>query len=62
MNVGGSATVPFGTLHHVLTSLEFTRLEPDVIDKKANAPGIGVAIEQSAGGPVEFAELVSVHG
>jgi hypothetical protein len=62
VNVGGSATVPFGTLHHVLTSLEFTRLEPDVIDKKVYAPGIGVVIEQSAHGPLEFAQLVSVHG
>jgi hypothetical protein len=61
VNVGGSATVPFGTLHHVLTSLEFTRLEPDVIDKKVYAPGIGVVIEQSAHGPLEFAQLVSVH-
>jgi hypothetical protein len=39
-----------------------TWLEPDVIDKKVYAPGIGVVIEQSAHGPVEFAELVSVHG
>lgn len=62
VNLGGSATVPFGTLHHVLTSLEFTRLEPDVIDEKVYAPGIGEVIELAAHGPVEFADLVSVRG
>jgi hypothetical protein len=59
---GGSATVPLGTLHHVLTTLEFTRLEPDVVDRKVYAPGIGVIIEQSLHGPIETAEVVSVRG
>jgi hypothetical protein len=34
VNRGGSVRVPFGVLHRTLTSLEFTRLEPAVIDKK----------------------------
>ena len=59
---GGSATVPIGTLHHVLTTLEFTRLEPDVVDQKVYAPGIGVIIERSLHGPTEFAQVVSVRG
>jgi hypothetical protein len=59
---GGSATVPIGTLHHVLTTLEFTRLEPDVVDTKVYAPGIGVIIERSLHGPTEFAQVVSVRG
>ena len=62
VNAGGSVKVPFGTVHHVLSSLEVTRLEPNVIDKKVYAPGIGVAIEQAVHGPVETARLVSVHG
>jgi hypothetical protein len=62
VSVGGSAKVPFGVLHHVLTSLEFTRLEPDVIDEKVYAPGIGIAVERAMHGPVETARLVSVTG
>ena len=48
--------------HHILTSLEFTRLEPGVIDKKIYAPGIGIVLEQSQKGPLEVAKLVSVRG
>jgi hypothetical protein len=59
---GGSVTVPFGKLHHVLSSLEFSRLEPDVIDQKSYAPGIGIVLEQAVSGPKEVAKLVSVHG
>src|SRR5262245_7764041 len=58
---GGSVTVPFGRVHHVLSSLEFTRLEPDVIDQKIYAPGIGIVLERAVSGPEEVAELVSVH-
>ncbi len=59
---GGSFTIPFGTVHHVLTSLEFTRLEPGVIDQKIYAPGIGIVREAAVRGPAEVANLVSVSG
>ena len=59
---GGSATVPYGTLKNVLTSLEATRLEPGAYDQKVYAPGIGIAREQALTGTPEFAELVSVSG
>jgi hypothetical protein len=59
---GGTVTVPFGTLHNVLTTLEFTRLEPDVIDQKLYAPGLGIVREHSETGPLEVAQLVSVTG
>jgi hypothetical protein len=62
INRGGSVKVPFGTLHHILTSLEFTRLEPGVIDQKIYAPGIGIVRELSQKGPLEVARLVSVRG
>jgi hypothetical protein len=62
INRGGSVKVPFGTLHHILTSLEFTRLEPGVIDQKLYAPGIGIVRELSQKGPLEVARLVSVRG
>jgi hypothetical protein len=62
INRVGSVKVPFGTLHHILTSLEFTRLEPGVIDQKIYAPGLGIVSERSQKGPLEVAQLVSVTG
>jgi len=62
INRAGSVKVPFGVQHHILTSLEFTRLEPGVIDQKIYAPGIGIVRELSQKGPLEVARLVSVRG
>ena len=59
---GGSVNTPLGNLRHTLTSLEFTRLEPGVIDQKIYAPGIGIVVEQAVRGPTEVAKLVSIHG
>ena len=62
--VGGpdSLTVPYGTVRHVLTSLEATRLEPGLYDKKVYAPGIGIVLERTVTGPTEIAKLVSMKG
>lgn len=60
VNRGTSITVPFGTLHNVLTSLEFARIEPNVVDKKVYAPGIGIVLETAVAGPPEVAKLVSL--
>jgi hypothetical protein len=59
---GGSITVPYGTVHQVLTSLEFARIEPDVIDQKIYAPGIGIVRETALTGDAEVARLVQVIG
>lgn len=59
---GGSVTVPFGTVHDVLSSLEHTALEPDVIDQKVYAPGFGIVLERAIAGGQEIARLVSVTG
>ena len=60
VNRGTSASVPFGTLHNVLTSLEFARIEPNVVDQKIYAPGIGIVRETALTGPPEVAKLVRV--
>lgn len=62
--VGGtdSLTVPYGTVRHVLTSLEATRIEPGLYDKKVYAPGIGIVLERAVTGPTEIAQLVSMKG
>jgi hypothetical protein len=58
---GGTVLVPYGRLHHVLVTLEWTPLEPTVIDRKVYARGIGIVREASTAGPVETAELVRVR-
>jgi hypothetical protein len=62
VNRGGSIKLPFTVVRNVVTSLEFTVLEPKVIDKKIYAPGLGIVKEQAVQGPQEVATLVSVHG
>jgi hypothetical protein len=51
--------VPFGAFRHAALTLEWSRLEPNVIDRKLYVRGIGVVSERSAQGPPEVAELVS---
>ena len=36
---GGANRVPYRTSHHVLRSLEFSRLEPAIVDQKVYGPG-----------------------
>jgi len=62
VNRGGSFKLPFTVVHNVVTSYEFTVLEPAVLDKKIYAPGLGIVMEEAALGPAETATLVSVHG
>jgi hypothetical protein len=59
---GGSVTVPYGTMHKVLTTLEATRLEPGAYDQKVYAPGVGIVQERALTGAPESAKLVSVSG
>ena len=59
---GGSLSIPYGTVHNVLTSLEHTALEPDVVDLKIYAPGLGIVKEQALAGGQEIAKLVKVTG
>ena len=58
----GSSKVAYGDLHHVLTTLESTRVEPGAYDEKIYGPGIGIVSERSLTGPAELAQLVSVTG
>jgi hypothetical protein len=62
VNRGGTVTVPYGTVRHVLTTLEATRVEPGAYDQKVYAPGIGIVLEQSLTGDPEVAKLVSKTG
>ena len=59
---GGPLTVPYGIVHHVLTTLEHSVLEPDVVDEKVYAPGLGIVSERSLAGGQETSRLVNVTG
>jgi hypothetical protein len=59
---GGSTTVPYGTVHHVVRSLEFTPLEPNVISEKRYAPGLGIVLERDVHGGDESFQLDQVKG
>ena len=57
--IGITATVPFKTLRGAMLTKEWTPLEPDVIDHKYYARGIGTVLEQTVKGGNERNELVS---
>jgi hypothetical protein len=45
--VSGTVTVPYGTFDNILETKEWSPLEPDVMEQKKYAPGIGVVLEDS---------------
>jgi hypothetical protein len=56
-----STTVPYGRLHHLVRSFEWTRLEKDVLSLKLYAPGLGIVREKDMSGGTESFVLVSVR-
>ena len=57
---GGSLQVPHGRVHQVLRTMEWTRLEPNVVDQKYYAPGLGIVYEVTVAGGQEVAKLARV--
>jgi hypothetical protein len=62
VSTGGSIKVPYGTVHRVLRSLEFSPLEPNIISEKRYGPGLGILSERDLHGGQETFELVRVSG
>jgi hypothetical protein len=56
-----STTVPYGTLHHLVRSFEWTRLEKRVLSLKLYASGLGIVREKDMSGGNESFVLVSVR-
>lgn len=57
--VGGSVSTPAGSFESVVTTNDWTPLEPDVVEAKDYAPGVGLVREvKLAGGDDEVTELV----
>jgi hypothetical protein len=57
VDLTSSVRVPRGTFPHAARTLEWSRLEPGVIDEKFYVRGIGVVKELAASGPAEVARL-----
>jgi hypothetical protein len=53
--------VPAGHYKRALLTKEWTPLEPDVLEYKLYAPGVGVVLESTVSGGAERNELVSFH-
>jgi|tagenome__1003787_1003787.scaffolds.fasta_scaffold20955459_2 hypothetical protein len=56
-----STTVPYGRLHHLVRSFEWTRLEKNVLSLKLYAPHLGIVRERDVSGGTESFALVSVQ-
>jgi hypothetical protein len=56
-----SVKVPYRSFDHVLETLEWSPLEPNVIEKKYYASGIGLIFSTSAAGEIENAKLVDIQ-
>lgn len=62
VGVGGSKTVPYARFRPVLRSLEYSSLEPAVVDRKVYGRGVGVISERQLSGGHETLSLVRVTG
>ena len=59
VELGAGVTVPAGAFTDAARTIEWSRLEPRVIDEKFYVPGVGVVKELAASGPKEVAVLSS---
>jgi hypothetical protein len=53
------AKVPFGAFDHVVMTKDFTRLEPDLVEHKYYARGVGPVLTVTVSGGSDREELVS---
>ena len=58
IEVGAMAEVPAGTFEEVITTQDWTPLEPEVIEHKQYTPGIGKLTEEKTAGGEDVSELV----
>jgi hypothetical protein len=60
LELDGSADVPFGSFTGVLITKDYTPLEPDVVEHKYYAPGVGLVLEVQVEGGGDRVELVEM--
>jgi hypothetical protein len=61
LSLDDQAEVPAGHYKQVLLTREWTPLEPDVLEYKLYARGVGVVLEVTVSGGSELGQLVSFH-
>ena len=61
LSLGEFVTVPYGSFGDCLQSEEWTPLDPDVVEHKFYAPGIGVVLEVAVEGGSDYVELIEVQ-
>jgi hypothetical protein len=59
VRIGASETVPFRSLDRLLVTQDWTPLEPDVVEEKFYAKGIGLVLETTVRGGSGRNELIS---
>jgi hypothetical protein len=57
----GTVRVPYGKVHRVVRSYEWTRLEPNVVSLKLYGPHLGIVAERDVAGGTENMKLVRVR-
>jgi hypothetical protein len=60
IETGASLELPFGTFDDVLVIKEWNPLEPEVIEHKYYAPGVGMILSEAIQGEDERVELVGI--
>ncbi len=60
IELGASVTTPYGELDDVLVTEDWTPLEPEVLERKYYAPGVGVVLERIVRGGTGKLELVEI--
>ena len=61
LRLGDTASVPFGDYEDVLVTRDWNPLEPDVVEEKYYAPGVGVVLETTVRGEGGDAVLVDAQ-
>jgi hypothetical protein len=61
LSLGMRARVPYGFFDHLLTTKEWTPLEPRVLEHKFYAPGVGPVLAITVSGGSGREELLSFH-
>jgi hypothetical protein len=61
LELGASVEVPAGTYEDALVTEDFTALEPDILEQKTYAPGVGIVFEEDIEGGDEVLELVEIR-
>lgn len=62
MTRGGGEKVPYGRFRPVVRTLEFSPLEPKVVERKVYGHGVGVISEHQLSGGHETLVLVKITG